>query len=372
MAAEMKPVIAILFPSLRRGGVQRSMTNLAQSLSKHGYSVYLVVAQVDENFRSQIPQELGVVNLNARSMFRALPALVRYLKQDRPACLISSQMHVNLNAIIACQLSRTDSFLVISEHNDVHSVYRNATTVKGRLVPWLARLLYKKADRIVAVSGGVADGLATWLGMDRDKIHVIHNPLVNGRIFQEASESLDHPWFQSGQPPVVLTVGRLEKQKDHETLIRAFARVVEQIPARLVILGEGGLRKTTQALIVELGLETLVELPGFVSNPFAYMGRAAVFVLSSAWEGLPGVLVEAMACGCPLVSTDCPSGPAEILENGKWGALVPVGDSDALSQAILAAIKNPPPEGLQEAARQYSIEKGTQDYLRLLQGMKPG
>ena len=372
MAAEMKPTIAILFPSLRRGGVQRSMTNLAQSLLEHGYLVHLVVAQVDENFRSQIAQELDVVNLHARSMFRALPSLVRYLRQNRPAYLISAQMHVNLNAILACQFARTGTLLIISERNDVHSVYRNAATLKGRFVPRLARLLYKKADRIVAVSAGVADGLSTWLGLDRDKIHVIYNPLVSERIFQEATKPLDHPWFQPGQPPVVLSVGRLEQQKDYETLIRAFAQVAKQIPARLLILGEGSQRSAIQYLIAELGLEDRVQTPGFSTNPYAYMSRAAVFVLSSAWEGLPGVLVEAMACGCPLVSTDCPSGPAEILENGKWGALVPVGDSVALAQAILAAIKNPPPEGLQEAARKYSIEKGTQDYLRLLQGMKSG
>jgi len=205
-------------------------------------------------------------------------------------------------------------------------------------MPFLMRLFYPWADKVVAVSKGVADDLVRITRLPKDKIQVIYNPVVTSEFFIKAEEPLDHPWFKPGEPPVILGVGRLTEAKDFPTLIRAFTLVRKERPARLMILGEGEDRPKLDALVKELGLEKDVALPGFVENPYKYMKRAAVFVLSSKWEGLPTVLIEAMALGTPVVSTACPSGPSEILEGGKWGRLVPVGDVEALAKAIVEAL----------------------------------
>ncbi|NLO89188.1 MAG: glycosyltransferase, partial [Clostridia bacterium] len=187
---------------------------------------------------------------------------------------------------------------------------------------------------VVAVSQGVADDLVKTTGLMRELIKVIYNPIVTPELLEKAKESIGHPWFKPGQPPVILSAGRLTAAKDFPTLIHAFARVRAERLARLMILGEGEERPNLESLVRELGLESDVSMPEFVENPYAYMARAAVFVLSSAWEGFGNVLVEAMAVGTPVVSTDCPSGPAEILEGGKWGKLVPVGDVEKLAKAL--------------------------------------
>jgi glycosyltransferase involved in cell wall biosynthesis len=199
------------------------------------------------------------------------------------------------------------------------------------LIHWL----YPYADRIVAVSEGVANDLAVFARLPRNRIHTIYNPFDIERIQVHARAPLDHPWFAPGQPPVVLGVGRLSVQKDFSTLLRAFARLRTKRAARLMILGEGELRSELEGLSHSLGL-TANEffMPGFVSNPYAYYARCGVFVLSSRWEGLPGVLIEAMAAGAQVVATDCKSGSSEILENGKWGQLVPVGDYAAMADAL--------------------------------------
>jgi glycosyltransferase involved in cell wall biosynthesis len=206
----------------------------------------------------------------------------------------------------------------------------------------LEHYFYPWADAIVAVSKGVADDLAGAARLPRDRIKVIYNPVVTEVLFRKAEEPLEHPWFLPGCPPVILGVGRLTAAKDFPTLTRAFARVRESQSARLLILGEGKERDSLEKLVRELGLERDVSMPGFVDNPYAYMRRSSLFVLSSAWEGLPTVLIEAMACGCQVISTNCPSGPEEILDGGKYGELVRVGDAEAMSSAMLRALSNIP------------------------------
>jgi glycosyltransferase involved in cell wall biosynthesis len=200
------------------------------------------------------------------------------------------------------------------------------------------------------VSKGVADDLALLIGLSRDRIDVIYNPVVSDNLLLKAQEPIDHPWFAAGEPPVILSVGRLSPQKDQAMLLRAFAKVRKSIPARLIILGDGDERAALEALARNLHIESDVAVPGFVENPFAYMNKSAVFALSSKYEGLPGVLIQAMACGCPVVSTNCPSGPAEILDGGKYGPLVPVGDEDAMAAALRQKLQedrtSPPVESL--------------------------
>ncbi|HEY9644103.1 MAG TPA: glycosyltransferase, partial [Coleofasciculaceae cyanobacterium] len=215
------------------------------------------------------------------------------------------------------------------------------------------------------VSQGVADDLAQLLNVPLEKIKVIYNPIVTPDLLLKAREPIHHPWFAPNQLPVILGAGRLMHQKGYPILIRAFAQVRQQYPCRLVIIGnETDYKLELKALAQSLGVAEDIDMPGFQSNPYAYMGNATIFVLSSLFEGLPSVLIEAMATGTPVVSTDCKSGPAEILDNGKYGQLVPVGDADKLAEAILATLANPlQPEMLQQRAQDFTVEAIAQEYL---------
>jgi glycosyltransferase involved in cell wall biosynthesis len=237
----------------------------------------------------------------------------------------------------------------------------------------MIRHFYPWADAVTAVSDGVADDLARVSGLPRSAIVTTWNPVVSPSLSEAAAQPLEHAWFRPGEPPVVLGVGKLRPQKDFATLIDAFAKVRAKRPARLMILGEGVEEGRLRVRARRLDISADVALEGFVANPFAYMARAAVFALSSAWEGLPSVLIQAMACGCPVVSTDCPSGPSEILEGGARGPLVPVGDSDALAAAILRLLDSPPDrEGLRRRAEDFSVERVALRYREVMLGPSPG
>ena len=225
----------------------------------------------------------------------------------------------------------------------------------------------------MAVSHGVGDSLAELADIPRERITTIYNPTVTPDLHAGARVPLDHPWFRPDAPPVVPGAGRLVPPKDFPTLLRAFARVRAQRPARLVILGEGKRRGELETLAATLGITADTAMPGFVENPYPYMARAAVFVLSSVREGLPNVLIEALACGCPVVSTDCPSGPAEVLDGERYGRLVPTGDDAALARALCATLeKAPPRERLIERGRFFSVDRAVEQYERLLLGTNAG
>ena len=233
-------------------------------------------------------------------------------------------------------------------------------------MPWLMKIFYPRADGVVAVSKGVADDLARVIKLPRQRITVIYNPVVTPELLQKAQEPIDRPWFRPGEPPVILGVGRLTRAKDFPTLIRAFALVRKEHPARLIILGDGEERHELEELSRKLGIAGDVDMPGFVDNPFSYMRRSAVFVLSSAWEGFGNVLVEAMACGCPVISTDCPSGPVEILENGKYGKIVAVGDAVELAAAMAATLDAPKSPNVAQRAQNFGVEQAVERYLKVL------
>jgi glycosyltransferase involved in cell wall biosynthesis len=228
--------------------------------------------------------------------------------------------------------------LVPEQNNLSKEVKYHEKKLHRRLIPLFVRSLYPFADAVVGVSHGVAKDLSQLTGLPLERIRVIYNPVIFPSLQEKAQEAIDHPWFKPGEPPVILGVGRLEDQKDFPTLIRAFARVRQVRPARLMILGWGPDRPQLEALIQELELTKDVDLPGFTKNPFPYMRQAHVFALSSAWEGMSNVIVEALSVETQVVSTNCESGPAEILNNGKYGYLVPVGDSEALAEAILEVL----------------------------------
>jgi len=363
----MKNRVALFLPSLRGGGAEKVMVNLARGFVERGLQVDLVLAKAEGPYLSQVPPEVRVVDLGARRVLYSLPGLVRYLRQERPQAMLSTLSHANIITLWAKKLARVSTRLVVREANTISMETTNVPTLKGKLMPHLIRIFYPWADTIVANSRGVAEDLMKLTGLSPDNIKVIYNPVVTPELFVKAEEPLDHPWFGPGEPPVILGVGRLTKQKDFPTLIRAFALVRKERPARLMILGEGEERPNLEALVRELGLEEDVALPGFVENPYKYMKRAAVFVLSSRWEGLPTVLIEAMALGTPVVATDCPSGPAEILEGGKWGRLVPVGDINALSESILAALEGAhPTKGVGSSLSTFTLESVIEQYLVVL------
>lgn len=326
--------IAIFVPSLEGGGAERVMVALANGFAVQGLKVDLVLVHAIGPYLAEVSPMVRVVDLGSRRVLFCLPRLVRYLRATRPTAMLSALSHVNVIAILARLIARVPTRLAVSERATYSLQIQHERTLYARILTPLMRWTYPRADVVVAVSQGVADDLERAIGLPTEKIEVAYNPVVTPALLEQADEPLHHPWVAEGEPPVVLGVGRLSGEKDFSTLIKAFAKVHSQQPCRLVILGEGGLRGTLEALVAEKGLSSSVLLPGFVDNPFAWMRRASLFVLSSACEGLPNALIQAMACGTRVVSTDCPSGPMEILEGGRWGRLVPVGDVDAMAAAI--------------------------------------
>jgi glycosyltransferase involved in cell wall biosynthesis len=372
MRADVKPKLAIFMPELFGAGGQRSMLNLAHGIAAQGYPLDLVLAKAKGEFLSEVRDPVRVVDLKASRALTSAPALVRYLRSERPEAMLSVFGFLNVVAIPAWRLSRVKTRMFVCEQNTVSMEAGNASSWGTRVTPRLMRYLYPRSNGVVVVSEGVRDDMVQLTNIPREHVTVIYNPSVVGtEIQQKANEPLDHPWFAPGQPPVLVAVGRLQQQKDYPMLLQAFAQVRRSLPARLLILGEGKERPMLEALIRELDLEDDVGLPGFVMNPYAYMARASLFVLSSRWEGLPTVLIEALCCGTPAVSTDCPSGPREILRKGKYGTLTPVGDAAAFAQAITAALEKPlatpPPESWQP----YDLGVIVHHYLDLLLGRLP-
>jgi glycosyltransferase involved in cell wall biosynthesis len=233
------------------------------------------------------------------------------------------------------------------------------------------RLFYPAVDKVVCVSQGVEADTALLTGLPAGRLTVIRNPVVTPRLAELAAEPVDHPWAADASVPLILGAGRLTEQKDFPTLVRAFAALRSRRPARLVILGEGRLRGRLTAQAEELGVAADMALPGFTPNPYAWMARASLFVLSSAWEGSPNVLTEALALGLPCVATDCPSGPRELLADGRYGPLVPVGDAAALAEAMIRTLEAPlPPDELKAAVAEYSRDAAAAGYLAAL-GLAP-
>jgi glycosyltransferase involved in cell wall biosynthesis len=342
------------------------IVNLAQALVERGLRVDLVLATAQGVFLDQLPPEVRVVDLRAGRLVRSLLPLARYLRRTQPRILVSSMTHANLIALWAARLAGQRTRVMVTVHNTMSESTPDGPGLAGRLSLPLLRAFYPWADSIVAVSRGAADDLARTTGLPRERVEVIYNPVITPAILAQARRVPDHPWFAPGQPPVVLGVGRLTRQKDFPTLIRAFAEVRRSCPARLIVLGEGEDRSSLERLIAELGVGEDVALPGFRDDALAFMAASALFVLSSAWEGLPTVLIEALAAGTRVVSTDCPSGPREILQDGRLGALVPVGDASALARAMLDTLSAPGGGAPSEALVPFTRDAAVDNYLRVI------
>ncbi len=393
--------IAVLLPSLEGGGAERTMLKLAKAFLERRREVDLIVCRVKGDLVDSVPSGARLIGLESSGRFRgrfdalranlsnpvplarpvlipwrtapeieSIAALKNYIAECRPDIILSALTYANLTALWARSSAPYNLPIVISERDTLSERCRREGSGKKwrwRYLPALVSQNYPKADAVVAVSRQVAEDLTQAISVSSEHIHVIHNPVVDQDLFIKAAEPLSHPWFNGNGPPVILGVGRLVDQKDFSTLIRAFKKVRALTDARLMILGEGKQRQLLTDLVSELGLEGSVEMPGYDANPFRYMAKAAVLVQTSKHEGLPGVLIQAMACGCPVVSTDCTGGAAEILDRGAYGPLVPVGDVDKLADAICGVLKEPPSKSALTARSQsFSVDRATNEYLDLL------
>ncbi len=362
-----KDRITILLPFFKDGGVERAMLHLAHGFLARGKQVdFVFISDGDGPLATEIPAECRMFALHAGGPLAALPAFVRYLRRERPQAVLAVLTPASLLALWGKMFARIPVRVVLSVQLSVRPKETTSSPFKALLRPLVYKLFYPRADAIVAASNGVGGDLVSF-GVPMRKIRTIYNPVVSPETKRRAEEPVDEPWFAAGEPPVVLGVGRLHRQKDFPTLLRAFALVLAKTNARLIILGEGEERAALLSLARELGISDAVKLPGFVSNPYAYMRQAAVFALSSAWEGFGNVVAEALAAGTPVVSTDCPWGPAEILDNGTYGTLVPVGDSQALAEGIVAALATAKDsDRLRAAAERFSFDRATEEYLKAL------
>jgi glycosyltransferase involved in cell wall biosynthesis len=343
--------LAFFVHDLRGGGSERGVVRLANAAAARGIPTSIVAAQMAGPYLADLAPGVERIDLEASRTATAVLRLRRHLAEARYSHVIAHMTHINVAAVLARALSRRQTRLFVVEHNQFD---RNRVRKRGmvRLAYRAVPLAYRFADGIFAVSEGVRETLASETGLRLDEIVVLPNPVVTDAHARLAEEAVTDDWF-SGPAPVVLAVGRLARQKNFPLLIRAFARLRAMRPARLVILGEGEERPALATLAEELGVGADVFLPGFAANPIKYMRRAGVLALSSDWEGLPTVVIEAMACGTPVVATDCRSGPRELLGGGRWGRLVPPGDEEAFAAALADALES---QGDGAAARQRAAE----------------
>lgn len=359
--------IAFFLSTSGHSGVDRVAKHLLPALARRGYRVDLLKVRRHGPELSDTDARIRILDLGHRQTYACLPNLVRYLRRERPTVMLSDKDRVNRTALLARGLARVDTRLLL----------RSGTTLsvdlasRGVLERWLQRLsigrLYPLADQIVVPSTGAADDMASYTGLARELIRVVPSPVVPESLFDAAVPPPQHPWFHDPDSPLILGAGELGSRKDFETLLRGFARLRARRRCRLMIIGRGRGRDRLLALAEELGIADDFELPGFIPEPYPYLAHADLFAFTSRWEGLGFVLIEALALGTPVVSTDCPSGPYEILQGGRYGRLIPVGDDAALADAMAATLRTPPPaEQLKQAARPYAVEAAADAYLSVM------
>lgn len=361
--------IALFLPDLRGGGAERLCVDLASTFSRCGHVTHLVPMKHEGPYLRLVPEDVRLIRLNFKGSRTCTIALARYLRAEKPDGLISALPEANGIAALAWLLSGRIGRIVLTEHNTQSITFNNIDGLdwKTRILYSLYRNFYRFSDALIGVSENVAGLLRQVPGVRAERVHTIYNGVDVAGIAAKSAGPLVDPWFSDRSTPVILGVGRLQPQKDFETLIKAFNVVRKKKSARLVIFGEGEERQTLQSLVTQLDLDDFVRLPGFVLDPFTFMATAHVFALSSLYEGFSLAIVEALACGTPVVSTDCPSGPSEILKGGRYGRLVPVGGAEAMAAAILATLDDPPPRDMLLArAQEFSIDRCADAYLRLL------
>lgn len=357
----------VLFGMFRpRGGTYRRLTNQIHVWTRQGWSVELVTFRDGEMFYAdEMPATVRCVHLGTRGKLTTVLALWRYLRRNRPRAILSINHISNVILARVGHLPETGTPRFLSVPNTFGESEKLAAEPQRRERKFRQiRRLYPRSDGVIAVSDGVRDDLLNTVGLRGVTVKRIYSGSVTRSMLERAREPVEHPWLTDRSCPVILAAGRLAPQKDYPTLLRAFALLRERREARLIIVGQGREQPKLEALARELNIDSHVDLPGFVANPYAWMARCDVFALSSRWEGLVNVIMEALGLGVPVVSTDCPSGPREILADGRYGVLVPMRNPQALAEGLDRALRGDGPRfDRDEAVQPFLAETAARAYL---------
>ncbi len=361
------PDLAVLASFSGDGGVERMLLNLINAFAGRGLKVHLVLIRTHSRHLDEIHPAIQIIKLGSRHTATSMLPLIRYLRTHRPARMLVAKDRAGRLAVLARLVSGAPTQIVVRLGTNLSAALAHRSGLKRWLRGLPIRLLYPYFDQVIAVSEGVKQDTLAVSGIASDLVKVVRNPVLTPRLHELARQPAPHPWLNEPDIPVILGAGRLTVQKDFSTLIRAFAKLRKSRNCRLIILGDGRQREKLNALAEELGVSHEIDLPGFTDNPYAYMAKVSLFVLSSRWEGSPNVLTEAMTLGTSVVSTNCPSGPEEILEAGRIAPLVPVGDPESLALAMAQVLDNPPDSDmLRQAVREYEVETSATHYLKIL------
>lgn len=351
--------------ALNLGGVGRLTINLASEMMQQGYQIDLFLTMYQGNYLKDIPKEVKVIKGKGGAL-KSMVTFANYIRDDKPDVIISSRDYLNLINILVTKLVRAKTKVIASVHVDYSGMPKQRQSYRIKALNFILKKLYPKADRIVAVSNGVAKDFSLRYNYPLDKIEVIYNPTYLEENYL-IERKMKYETFFHTELPIVIGVGRLNDQKNFSLLIEAFEVVSKQIESKLIILGEGSNRPKLEKIIADKKLINNVFLPGFVPNPIDYIKKSNVFVMSSSWEGFGNVIIEAMGTGISVVTTDCPSGPAEILNNSKYGKLVPMNNKKEMANAIIEMIKNPlDPELVKTRAKNFSVSTIVDQYLNLI------
>lgn len=372
----MKEKITFFLPSLEPGGTERNVVNLANAIDQQRYEVLVVLGKKEGEFIKELKPHIAIIDLRAPYSVGLFFALVMFFRTHKTGIFISAFPRINIIFMAAKLVSGPGGKMIITEHSVFSMLPVIAKTAFRRaftrfFMPLLAKMLYPKADSIICVSRGIAQDLSKIIG-GTTKINIVYNPIINEIVYQLADSPVNHPWFFDPSIPVILAAGRLVACKDYPTLLKAFTEVLKTQPAHLAILGDGPEREKLERSAVKLGVSSQIAFLGFQKNPYNYMKKASVFVLSSLQEGFGNVIIEAMACGTPVIATDCPVGPGEIINHGENGMLVPMQDSKALAKAIVEVLGDP---ALRKKfsiagkvrAQSFSVTKGVGEYEKIFQ-----
>jgi glycosyltransferase involved in cell wall biosynthesis len=362
----IKRRLALILPDFRGGGAERVALRLAEDFLRAGHDVDLVLMEKRGELLELVPPSVRIIDLASPRIRNAVRPLVRYFREAQPHAVQVSMWPLTIATILAHRLARSKARVITSDHAALSKQYPPKTRAH-RALAWSVRAFYPLADARIMVAHEAADDLARLSGLDRNLLEVVYNPVSAPPADLVVPPALEAAW--GGASKRIINVGSFKDQKNQLLLIRSFARAFRGTAVKLMILGEGPFRPALEALRAELGVEDQILLPGFTTDPWPYYASADLFALSSDYEGYPLVLIEALRAGVPIVSTDCESGPREILDGGRYGTLVPVGDEEAFAHAMAAALERPVDrEALRARAEALSGQGPSDRYLELMLG----
>lgn len=361
--------ITFFLPDFKGGGAQNMVINMANEFAARGHETSILTINKSGPYANKVAGNVKLVSLGKDRTAQAFFALRKYLQQQKPDIVLSALFHINIMLLLArLSLPGIKTKIIVTERNHFSARVKYSDRALDKIFPVLVFLFYRFADKVIGISQGVAEDIRKTATLPERKVTWIHNPVVSAETLKALESDIPLPWHDGA--PVIVTSGRLVPQKDYPTLLDAFALLLKRQDCRLLILGDGPLRQQLETRTKTLGIKDNVHFSGFVDNPVAPMKSARLFVGCSRWEGFCNVIVEALLCGLPVVFTDCPSGPAEILENGKYGTLVPVGDTVALAAAMEAVLQNSSdPEKQKSRALDFTVKKICDKYEEVMNAL---